>query len=367
MTDDFECYVVDPAEKPSERADILALLAKCGLDYELGVEAFVVFRRQRRLIACIGLEANIVKCTAIDPELRGEALGLKLVTEVENLACERGLSHLFAYTSPDNLEFFRACGFYLLAEVPHLVALLENTPIGIRTYCDRLKRQRHDGQRIGSIVMNANPFTLGHRYLIEHAAAASDWLHVFAVGEDSSFISYRDRYALMEAGIRDFANVTLHPGSEYILSRATFSAYFFKEKGIIGDCFTAIDLLVFRTYIAPALGITHRFIGTEPFCTTTNKYNKDMQHWLRVDSSAAPPIEVVEIERRTVDGVPISASLVRSLLAVDDFEHIARLVPPATLALLRTNYRQQRFSTEESARPMAIACQDREQQRMLTP
>lgn len=364
MTDDFECYVVDPARQPGERADILALLAKCDLDYELGVEAFVVFRRQRRLIACIGLEANIVKCTAIDPTWRGEALGLKLVTEIENLACERGISHLFAYTNPDNLGFFRSCGFYLLAEVPHLVALLENTPVGIKTYCDSLKRQRHDGARIGAIVMNANPFTYGHRYLIEHAASACDWLHVFAVGEDASFISYRDRYALMQAGVSEFANVTLHPGSEYILSRATFSAYFFKEKGIIGDCFTAIDLLVFRNHIAPALGITHRFVGTEPFCTTTNKYNKDMQHWLREDSSAAPPIEVVEIERRTVDGVPISASEVRSLLAVDDFERIARLVPPATVALLRSHYRQKRFSTDETTRPMAIACPDREQQRM---
>jgi [citrate (pro-3S)-lyase] ligase len=89
-----------------------------------------------------------------------------------------------------------------------------------------------------------------------------------------------------------------------------------------------------------------------------------MQHWLREDSSAAPPIEVVEIERRTVDGVPISASEVRSLLAVDDFERIARLVPPATVALLRSHYRQKRFSTDETTRPMAIACPDREQQRM---
>ena len=364
VTDDFEITTVDPARQPSERADILALLAKCDLDYELGVEAFVTFRLQRRLIACIGLEANIVKCTAIDPTWRGEALGLKLVTEVENLACDRGISHLFAYTNPNNLAFFRSCGFYLLAEVPHLVALLENTPVGIRSYCDSLKRTRHDGPRIGSIVMNANPFTYGHRYLIEHAASACDWLHVFAVGEDASFISYRDRFALMQAGMSDFKNVTLHPGSEYILSRATFSAYFFKEKGIIGDCFTAIDLLVFRNHIAPALGITHRFVGTEPFCTTTNKYNRDMQHWLCADSTAAPPIEVVEIERRTLDGVPISASEVRSLLAVDDFERIARLAPPATVALLRAHYRQKQFSTDETMRPMAFAGPDREQQRM---
>ena len=80
--------------------------------------------------------------------LRGESLGLKLLTEVVHLAHERGHSHLFLYTKPENVEFFRSCGFYLLAEVPGYVALMENTPIGIRTYCDRLTRQRRDGKVI---------------------------------------------------------------------------------------------------------------------------------------------------------------------------------------------------------------------------
>ncbi|EFA28598.1 ABC transporter, ATP-binding protein, partial [Haemophilus influenzae HK1212] len=38
----------------------------------------------------------------------------------------------------------------------------------------------------GSIVMNANPFTLGHRYLIEQALQQCDHLHLFIVGEDAS-------------------------------------------------------------------------------------------------------------------------------------------------------------------------------------
>lgn len=344
MTEDILSYTIDPALQPDEKDEICDLLAKCGLDYELGVEAFVVFRRQRRLIACAGLEKNVVKCTAIDPELRGESLGLKLLTEVVHLAHERGHSHLFLYTKPENVEFFRSCGFYPLAEVPGFVALMENTPIGIRTYCDRLARQRRDGAVIGSIVMNANPFTLGHRYLVERAAAACDWLHVFVVAEDASLISYRDRYALVKAGIEGIPRLTLHAGSEYMVSRATFSAYFFKEKGIVGDCFTAIDLLLFRNWIAPALGITHRFVGTEPFCRTTHKYNADMQHWLREDVSPAPAIEVVEIPRSVHEETPISASEVRRLLKAGDFGRIGVLVPPTTFSLLMTKYRQDRSS-----------------------
>ncbi|MFL9824002.1 [citrate (pro-3S)-lyase] ligase [Rhodoplanes sp. SY1] len=344
MTSELQSYTVDPAREPDEREDIRRFLATCGLDYEAGVQAFVVFRRGHALVACAGLEKNIVKCAAITPQLRGESLGLTLLTEISHVAHERGHSHLFLYTKPDCVDFFRACGFYLLAEVPDLVALMENTPIGIRTYCDRLKRLRRPGAKTGAVVMNANPFTRGHRYLVEQAAAACDWLHVFVVAEDVSLISYRDRYALVAAGIGDIPRTTLHHGSEYMVSRATFSAYFLKEKGLVENCCTAIDLLIFREHIAPALGITHRFVGTEPFCPTTFKYNADMREWLMGDVSPMPPVEMVEIARTECDATPISASEVRRLLAAGDFAHIRRLVPPATLQLLETKYRAPRTS-----------------------
>jgi [citrate (pro-3S)-lyase] ligase len=344
MTDDIISCAVDPVAEPEVRDEIRAFLARSGLDYEQGAEAFVVFRRGRRLVACAGLEKNVVKCTAIDPELRGESLGLRLLTEIVHLAHERGHSHLFLYTKPENVDFFRSCGFYVIAEVPGYVTLMENTPIGIRCCCDSLKKLRQPGRTIGAIVMNANPFTRGHRYLVDRAAEVCDWLHVFVVAEDVSLISYRDRFQLVKAGIEGIPRLTLHPGSEYMVSRATFSAYFFKEKGIVGDCFTAIDLLIFRNHIAPALGITHRFVGTEPFCPTTHKYNADMQHWLREPVSPSPAIEVIEIPRVVHDQVPISASEVRRLLAAGDYARIGGLVPPATHQLLMSKYRQGRSS-----------------------
>ena len=149
--------------------------------------------------------------------------------------------------------------------------------------------RRKLGSKIGAVVMNANPFTLGHRYLVEQSAAQCDWLHVFVVREDVSFFPYADRYPLVKQGVEGIERVTVHEGSAYMVSRATFSAYFFKEKGIVGDCFTAIDLLMFRNYIAPALGITHRFVGTEPFCATTRKYNEDMKYWLAQAPAEARP------------------------------------------------------------------------------
>lgn len=342
MTEDCEELVFETIEIeffPRMRKEIADLLGRCGISLEDGVKTFVTCRHKGRLVACAGLEANIVKCVATDPLARGESISLKVVTEMIHVAHELGHDHLFLYTRPNNIAFFAGCGFYPIVEVPGLVTLMENTPIGIRAYCDSLKKLAQPGGVVGSIVVNANPFTLGHRYLVEEAAARCDVLHLFVVAEDASFFPYKERFELVKAGIAGVPRVILHPGSEYTISRATFSSYFFKEKDIVGDCFTAVDLLIFRQYIAPALGITHRFVGTEPFCRTTNKYNADMKYWLQADLSAAPPLHVVEIARTEFDNVPISASEVRRLLTIADFGRIAHLVPPPTLRLLESKYR----------------------------
>jgi [citrate (pro-3S)-lyase] ligase len=339
MCDEVAFYSVDPADEPDERAEIETFLARSGLSYEQGIEVFVVGRWGRKLVACGGLEKNIVKCVATDPLFRGEHLSLIIVDKVIHLAYERGFSHLFLYTRPNNIAFFAGCGFYPIAEAPGLVTLMESTPVGIRRYCDGLKKLRKPGAKIGAAVINANPFTRGHRYLVERAADACDWLHVFVVAEDASFFPYSDRFQLMRAGIDGIDGITLHPGSDYMISRATFSSYFFKEQNVVGDCFTAIDLLIFRDWIAPALGITHRFVGTEPFCRTTNKYNEDMKYWLQADLSAAPPVKVVEIPRVESHARAISASEVRRLLRSNDFDRIAELVPQTTYDLLWSKYR----------------------------
>lgn len=338
MSDDIEFYTIDPREHPAEAGEVRLLLAQCDLDMEEGIETFVLGRAGRRLVACAGLEHNIVKCVATAPEFRGESLSLTLMSEIIHLALERGHHHLFLYTHPKNVSFFEGCGFYELAEVPGYVSLMENTPVGIKGYCRQLAMQRREGAKIGCIVMNANPFTLGHQYLVRLAAAQCDWLHLFVVREDVSLFSYRDRFALVAGGVAGIPRLTLHHGSEYMVSRATFPDYFFKEKGMVGDCCTAIDLKLFRDYIAPALGVTHRFVGTEPFCATTRKYNDDMKYWLQNAPSRSTPVQVVEVPRTQCAGVPISASEVRRLMRAGNYAHIADLVPHDTLSLLSSQY-----------------------------
>ncbi len=309
---------------------ITQFLSENDLSIDTTVEVFIIVTRNDRLIACGGIAGNIIKCVAISESVRGEGLALTLATELINLAYERNCPNLFIYTKTNNEALFKQCGFYTLTSVPGLMVLMENSATRLERYASYLTTLRQAGSKIGCIVMNANPFTHGHRYLIQKAAEQCDWLHVFLVKEDTSRFPYEDRLALVRAGTADIKKLTVHRGSEYIISRATFPCYFIKEQGVLNHCHTEIDLKIFRQYLAPALGVTHRFVGTEPYCAVTATYNQDMRHWLETPMLQAPPIELVEIERLQYHGMAISASWVRKLLVKKDFLTIDYLVPEVT-------------------------------------
>lgn len=338
-TPDF--HVISVSKPPKGMLeDIRALLQQSQLGMDDDIEQFVVACSGHRLVGCAGLVSNTIKCVAVASGWRGENLSARLLGEVENLAVQRGNFHLFLYTRPANLERFRGCGFYPLVQWDDVAVLMENTPVGISHYCRSLQRHLHHGQRIGAVVMNANPFTLGHRYLAEQAAATCDWLHVFVVSEDVSYFPFQERLEMVRQGVADLPNVTVHAGSEYLISRATFPGYFLKDAGLVNQAWSVMDLLIFRQYIAPALSITHRFVGSEPFCPVTHQYNCDMHDWLETPGrSASPPLGVIELPRkRHASGRAISASEVRALLKTQQLARIRDIVPPGTYAHLKQHY-----------------------------
>jgi [citrate (pro-3S)-lyase] ligase len=185
--------------------------------------------------------------------------------------------------------------------------------------------------KIGAIVMNCNPFTLGHRHLIEYAAQQVEHLYVFVVEEDRSIFPFKDRLGLVKAGTADLANVTILPSGKFIISTLTFSEYFNKSKLQDKTIDPSQDVELFAKEIAPALCITLRFVGEEPLDTVTQQYNDTMRHIL-----PRYGIEFIEIPRKTTDKEPISASRVRELLKRGDLEAIAKLVPSSTLEYLKT-------------------------------
>ena len=337
MSIEEQAQEVDRVKRSENKkmAEIAQFLHENDLSVDTTVEVFITVTRDEKLIACGGIAGNIIKCVAISESVRGEGLALTLATELINLAYERHSTHLFIYTKTEYEALFRQCGFSTLTSVPGVMVLMENSATRLKRYAESLKKFRHPGNKIGCIVMNANPFTNGHRYLIQQAAAQCDWLHLFLVKEDSSRFPYEDRLDLVLKGTADIPRLTVHRGSEYIISRATFPCYFIKEQSVINHCYTEIDLKIFRQYLAPALGVTHRFVGTEPFCRVTAQYNQDMRYWLETPTISAPPIELVEIERLRYQEMPISASRVRQLLAKNDLTAIAPLVPAVTLHYLQ--------------------------------
>ena len=178
---------------------------------------------------------------------------------------------------------------------------------------------------ICSIVMNCNPFTLGHRYLIEKALEQCDFLMVFAVQEDKSIFPFTDRLQLIDAGTADIPNIEVIPSGRFIISSLTFTEYFNKSELQEQTIDTSLDVTVFAREIAPCLHITKRFAGEEPNDSVTRQYNENMARILPEYG-----IEFVEIPRLQIGSDVISASRVRELLTQKRFDEIKSLVPPTT-------------------------------------
>lgn len=333
----------------NQKDKILAIkkfLGNFDLQIDRDIEFFIAgYQSNGKIVCCGAVAGNILKSIAIDKEFQGQGVALKLITELTTAAYELGRFNLFIFTKPENIGAFSFCGFYLIEKVEPWVALLENSPTRFNNYCQNLSKYNVPGNKIGSIVMNANPFTLGHQYLVEQACKQCDWVHLFVVQEEQSEFSFRDRLDMIKAGTRKFANLTIHSGSEYIISNATFPSYFLKNSQQVDQAQIALDLKIFRNYIAPVLGITHRFVGSEPLNTTSKQYNQAMKHWLMSQSSdlRGPALQVVEIERNNVASQPVSASRVRELLHEKNLNSIRKLVPLTTYSYICQNHLQQKI------------------------
>ncbi len=198
-------------------------------------------------------------------------------------------------------------------------------------YLQDIKKLR---PRIGSIVMNCNPFTLGHRYLIEYASKQVEHLYVFAVEEDKSFFPFKDRIELIRKGTADLENVTVLPSGKFIISSITFTDYFGKQELQDKTIDPSLDVSLFGKHIAPALGINVRFAGEEPLDKVTLQYNRTMEKILPQYG-----IEFVVVQRKVESGAVISASRVRKLLNEQNFAEIKRIVPITTYEYLLKNYK----------------------------
>lgn len=205
----------------------------------------------------------------------------------------------------------------------------------IKHYINTVKKSINfvDGQKIGCIVMNCNPFTNGHHYLIQESSKLVAKLIVFVVEENKSIFSFDDRIKLVREGVRDIENVTVLPSGQFMISSVTFPGYFNKNSMVCCDC--EADLEIFCRYIAPALNIYYRFAGEEPNDIVTANYNITMSRIL-----PGYNIQFVEIQRLKYDDNVISASRVRRLLNnfTKNRTELKELVPEVTYKYLCKKY-----------------------------
>lgn len=191
-----------------------------------------------------------------------------------------------------------------------------------------------DTQMCGSIVMNCNPFTKGHRYLIEYAAKQVDRLYIFVVKEDKSFFKYEDRFEMVKQGTADLKNVVVVSSGKFIISSLTFPEYFMKDYVKEKNFDVSMDVETFCKHIAPPLNIKKRFAGEEPFDPVTLNYNENMRKILPKYG-----MEFCEIPRLALDEKRvINATEVRRLLKERDFEAIKEYVPETTVRILQDKY-----------------------------
>ncbi len=292
----------------AQLAELAAFLSTQGLSLDEPPEFSVLMRVHGAVAATASLCGDVVKYFAVDFEHRGSGVTGALLTEIRKHAFQSGISRLYLVTKPENRSLFEGLLFGEVAAAKSSV-LMESPPGGIDEFLSTV-RCSNAAAPVGAIVMNANPFTKGHRYLIENAAAECGFVYVFVLSEEKSAFSAAERIAMVRRGTADLPNVAVLPTGRYLVSAATFPTYFFKDKSKAAQAFCDLDIAVFANRFVPALGITRRYVGSEPLCQTTAAYNAAMAAAL-----PAAGCELVIVPRLEISGEPVSASCVRALLA----------------------------------------------------
>ena len=349
-----------PLSVPSIRRKVENFLVRNDLRLEEVDLYLAVLDGEGEILSGGGLRRDIIKCIAVSQQARSAGLSVPLVSRLISVAAERGFTNVKVFTKPGNRTVFESLGFRLLAEAPKAI-LMENGR-GLEDYCRYLQGHR----AAGVIVMNANPFTLGHRFLVEQAdfstrpsgpgrndhvsvissgarRAESRNLAVIPVKEDASRFPYEERLEMIRRGCDGLADVL--DGSDYQISSATFPTYFLKNLSEASETQMRLDLDLFGRHIAPALGATVRFVGSEPADPMTARYNALMKEIL-----PSYGVRVVEIKRmKSSNGRFVTASRVRQQLDKGLFSAAKALTPASTWPYLMADLAERALRMELDA------------------
>ena len=318
-------------QKLNDNPQLDRLLSGFGLTLPEETEDNLGIYEDGELIGCGFLKGNMLQGLAVSGKHQGSGLAVTLVTGLIKLAAAKGITYLRVISKPEMAGKLSDIGMRVVADAsPHAV-FLEYGEASINEQINHFKDLSADKEECcACVVVNCNPFTLGHRWLIETASQSSRWVWVIVVEEDRSEFLFSDRLQMVINGTKDLNNIEVISGGEYIISSTTFPAYFIKSVDL-ARAQASLDAAVFAKLIAPSLKIVKRFVGSEPQNATTNIYNQVLQEILPANG-----IEVVEIPRIELNGSVISASAVRACLVNGNFSAVREMVPESTWQYLHT-------------------------------
>lgn len=313
-----------------EVEEVQEFLKRFELQYDSSVDYTIVAREGAKVVATASKGKNVVKCFAIDNQYQGEGLSTQLLTNLINKMFDEGYFHSLVFTKLSNKELFRGMGYKEVAHTDKVI-LMEMGNKSIKKTLEKIikKYDIDTNKKRAMIVMNCNPFTLGHQYLIEKVASENDEVLVFIVEEDRSSFPFKVRYELVQKGTAHLKNVKVIPGTEYVISSATFPNYFLRKEDDSLIEYTKLDASVCGEQFGKILNINRRYVGDEPFCKVTNLYNNALKEILPQYG-----IEVIIVPRKEIENIAISASKVRELLKEENYEEIKKIVPLTTYEFL---------------------------------
>lgn len=280
------------------------------------VDASYVIRDAGDIIATVSVKKNLIKFFYIDKAYQGEGLAIELINSALEDIISKGYRTYFVFTKAKNEIIFTSLSMDVIEKTEDVV-LLEG---GFFKYADWIQNIKKDLDKdeYSAIVMNANPLTLGHEYLVDKALEEARDLIIFVLEEDASYFSTKDRYEIVKNHYHNNDRVHVYKSGPYIISRATFPTYFLKKDTDKLKVYTELDAKIFAKRIAKDLNIKKRYFGTEPIDKVTQKYNEMMKKILFEYG-----VESEFIERKKINGEYISASKLREGIETD-FESIKK-------------------------------------------
>jgi len=327
-SEDITISPIYPNDKSSNKI-ILQLLNQEGIKRDRNLDyTCAAYDSDYNIIGTGSCFGNTLRCLAVSNKHRGKGLSTKILSHLIQYQFERGNFHLFLYTKYTVYPLLKTLGFYEIVTIKDQIVFMENKKTGFSDYLNALSKTKpndcNNYKKIASIVIYANPFTLGHLYLIEKASKENDLLHLFIISEDKSIVPFDIRKKLVKEGTKHLNNIIYHDTGYYIISSATFPSYFQNDEKDVIESHANIDLEIFLK-IAKVLDINSRYVGEESNSLVNGIYNQNMKKKLNENG-----IKFEIIERKKNNERIISSEEVRKAIKEGRIDDMKNMVPECT-------------------------------------